>query len=271
MPEMQRVALITGGSRGLGAAIAEKLVQQGWAVGLVARTGSELVHAVDLLREQGGTAWCFQADVLQTSQMEQACEELSGQGGGIDALVHAAGVLEGVGPALEVNPGVWLRDFETGPVGFFHAYRAALPFLRRSKKPTATAIVGPGYHAELAHASGYAAGQAALVRLIENLAAEETGKGLPLYTVYPGLVPTRLILNLIDRSEGRRWLPRFNEAFAEGKETTPEATAEMVAWLLDERPSELAGRLVPALQTPEILQLRLSRIVEENLGRLRCR
>ncbi len=271
MSGLRRVALITGGSRGLGAAIAGQLVQQGWLVGLLARAGSELEMTASAVRSEGGTAWTIEADVLDAEQMRQGCTTLAEQAGGIDALIHSAGILEAVGPAQTLDPVTWRRDFETSPLGFFHAFRAAYPYLKQSRVASAIALVGPGYHAEVAHASAYAAGQAALVRLIETLDAEELGNQLPLYAVYPGLVPTHLILNLLDRPEGRRWLPRFTEAFAEGKETTPDAASEMVAWLLEHRPPELSGRLVQALQTPEILELRLARIAEENLGRLRSR
>ena len=109
------------------------------------------------------------------------------------------------------------------------------------------------------------------MRLVESLAAEQPAGGVPVYAVYPGLVPTRLVQNLLDRPEGRRWLPRFTQAFAEGKETSPEFAAEMVQWLLEHRPIELSWRVVPALQTPEILEGRLARIVAEDLSKLRIR
>ena len=77
--------------------------------------------------------------------------------------------------------------------------------------------------------------------------------------------------HLLDSPEGRRWLPRFTEAFAEGKEVGPEVAAESVSWLLSARPAELHGRIVPAMLPPEILQTRLSRIVDDDLLRLRLR
>ncbi len=87
----------------------------------------------------------------------------------------------------------------------------------------------------------------------------------------PGLVPTGVVRGLIDSREGRRWLPRFNEAFAEGKEVDPSIAAEMVAWLIERRPTELNGRVVAAPATPAILETRLERIQSENLGVLRLR
>jgi NAD(P)-dependent dehydrogenase (short-subunit alcohol dehydrogenase family) len=211
------------------------------------------------------------ADVREAGQVAEACARLVRETGKIDALVHAAGVLGAIGPAQQVEAVAWRQDFETSTLGFYHSYRAAAPGLGRSPSPAVVALVGPGYHAELAHASAYSAGQAALVRLVETLAAEQSPDRMPIYAVFPGMVPTHLVRNLLDQPEGRRWLPRFTEAFAEGKETGPEFVAEMVHWLLDRRPAELSGRVISALQTPEILELRLAKVAEDDLGKLRIR
>ncbi len=132
-------------------------------------------------------------------------------------------------------------------------------------------LVGPGHAAGLAFGSGYGTAQAALVRLAESLAEELRPEGVAVFALNPGLVPTELVQHLLDSPEGRRWLPRFTEAFAEGKEVGAEFVAEMAAWLLDRRPMSLTGRVVAAPITPEILETRLPRIESENLSRLRMR
>jgi hypothetical protein len=84
-------------------------------------------------------------------------------------------------------------------------------------------------------------------------------------------VPTALVQHLLDSPEGRRWLPRFTEAFAEGKEVGPEVAAEMVGWLVERRPEELSGRVVAAPISPEVLETRLAAIAEDDRNRLRLR
>lgn len=143
--------------------------------------------------------------------------------------------------------------------------------LRQSSNATISVLVGPGHSTDLPFASGYAMAQAGLVRLVECLDRELRPEGVAVYAVNPGLVPTSLVLHLLDSPEGRRWLPSFTEAFAEGKEVGPEVVAEMVSWLATEKPLELAGRVVPAPATPVILETRLQRIQTEDLMRLRLR
>jgi NAD(P)-dependent dehydrogenase (short-subunit alcohol dehydrogenase family) len=123
----------------------------------------------------------------------------------------------------------------------------------------------------LAFASGYGAAQAALARLVESLAVELEREDIPVYAVNPGLVATDLVRRLLDTLEGRRWLPRFTEAFAEGKEVGSEVVATMIAWLIKDRPKELSGRIVAAPMPPAVLETRLERIADEDLNVLRLR
>ena len=147
----------------------------------------------------------------------------------------------------------------------------ALPRLRESDRASISVLVGPGHEGPLPFATGYGCAQAALVRLVESLGQELRPEKVPVYAVNPGLVPTGVVRGLIDTHEGRRWLPQFNEAFAEGKEVDTSVAAEMVAWLIDRRPAELNGRVVAALLAPAILETRLHTIAAHDRNVLRLR
>lgn len=271
MPENQRAALITGGGRGIGRAIAERLADECWTVGLLARTAGEVESSAAEIRDAGGRARGFAADVLDAAGLERAVGRFREWAGRIDALVCAAGRLRAIGPIAAVDPEAWWLDLETALRGAQRSIRATLADLKRSDGASIVLLVGPGHHAELAFASGYAAAQAGLVRLAESLAHELGPEGVRVFAVHPGLVPTALVQHLLDSPEGRRWLPRFTEAFAEGKEVGPEIAAEMVAWLLDRRPESLSGRVVPAPLAPAVLETRLGRVGTEDLMKLRLK
>ncbi len=266
-----RAALITGGGGGLGRAIAGALVAEGWSVGLLGRSNERLQAAVAEVEEQGPSVRAFPADVLAPEALAVAVARFVDWAGGLDALILAAGRLRGIGPLVATDPAESWRDLETALRGGPNAITAAWPHLKASAAGSITALVGPGHNGELAHAALYAAAQAGLVRLVETLDRELAPLGVPVFAVNPGVVPTPLMLHILDGLDGRRWLPRFTEAFAEGKEVGPEVVAEMVAWLVDRRPPELSGRVVPALGTPAILETRLDRIAAEDLNRLRLR
>ena len=269
MENGDRSTLITGGGRGLGRAIALGLSRPGARIGLVARTAGELEETAEAVRELGGEARGFVADVLDTT-LKRAIDRFADWTGGLDTLVCAAGRLRGIGPLGGADEG-WWGDVETALRGVPRSIFLAWPLLRRSSSATISVLVGPGHASEFAFAAGYAAAQAGLVRLVEGLATELKPDGIRIYAVNPGLVPTAMIQHLLESPEGRRWLPGITEAFAEGKEVDAEVIASMVAWLAEARPVELSGRVVPALATPEILETRLARIQAEDLLKLRLR
>lgn len=272
MSSEPRAALVIGGSGGLGRAIARRLGTAGWRLGLVGRDARRLDGArIDLAEDQVDLAGVWRADAREVDGIGQVVSEFAGRAGRMDALIYAAGCLSGIGPLEALDSGLAWQDVETSLKGFVNAVRAALPRLRKSGG-SITTLIGPGYNGELAHASLYSAAQAGLGRLVESLAKELEPAGVAVYAVYPGVTPTPFMLRLLDESEGRRWLPRFTEAFAEGKEVEPDVGAEMVAWLARERPTALSGRVIPALQTPELLEARLDHYARDGeLGRLRLR
>jgi NAD(P)-dependent dehydrogenase (short-subunit alcohol dehydrogenase family) len=264
-------ALVTGGGRGLGRAIALKLAQSGTRVGVLARTVSEVEATASEIRDDGGEARAFVADVLDATGLRRAVAQFGDWAGGLDSLVCSAGRLRGIGPLGTVEAEEWWLDLATSLKGVPSTIREAIPLLKASPQASISVLVGPGHAANLPFASGYAAAQAGLVRLVECLDAELRAEEIRVYAVHPGLVPTSLVQHILDSLPGRRWLPGITEAFAEGKEVGPEVVAETMAWLIEARPPELSGRVVPALATPDILESRLARIKAEDLLRLRLR
>jgi NAD(P)-dependent dehydrogenase (short-subunit alcohol dehydrogenase family) len=263
--------LITGGSRGLGRAIAEHLAGRGAAVGLIARNRDDLRAAAGAIEEAGGRVCTLACDVRDRAALEAAVSRIASALAGLDALVCAAGQLRGIGPMAIRESEAWWEDVEIAVRGAHHAIRAALPWLRESGHASISVLVGPGHEGPLPFAAGYGCAQAALVRLVESLGLELRAEKVPVYAVNPGLVPTGVVRGLIDTHEGRRWLPRFNEAFAEGKEVGPSVAAEMVAWLVERRPAELNGRVVAALLAPAVLETRLETIAADERNVLRLR
>jgi NAD(P)-dependent dehydrogenase (short-subunit alcohol dehydrogenase family) len=271
MPVEPTRVVITGGSRGLGRAIAEHLAGGGAGLGLIARNQEDLRATAMAVEESRGRACAVACDVRDRGALDAAVSRIGAQLGGLDALVCAAGQLRGIGPSAMREPEPWWEDVEIAVRGTHHAIRAALPWLRESGRASISVLVGPGHEGPLPFASGYGCAQAALVRLVESLGHELRAEEVPVYAVNPGLVPTGVVRGLIDSREGRRWLPRFNEAFAEGKEVTPSVAAEMVAWLIERRPDELNGRVVAAPLAPAVLETRLHTIAAHDRNVLRLR
>ena len=269
MNEPSHRSLVIGASGGLGRAICTRLARRGDSIGLLAREATRLQSVVDLVRDEGSLARGLSADVLDSEQVGRAVRAYGDWAGGVDHLVFAAGRFRAIGPVDVCDPNEWRLDLETSTLGAFHCIRAVLPYLKASKRPTLSILVGPGHRKALPNGSAYSSAQAALVRLVETLSTELQPFAIPVYAVFPGIAPTPLTQHILESTEGRKWLPGFTESFAEGKEVEPEVVGEMIQWLTDRRPTELSGRVVFAPVPPDLLETRLKVIQREDRHRLR--
>ena len=154
-PGSRRV-LITGGSRGLGRAIAEWLAARGTAVGLIARTPDDLRAVASAIEGTGGCSCIQSGDVRDRARLEAAVARIANTLGGLDAVVCAAGQLRGIGPTAFLDADLWWNDVETAVRGTHNTIRATLPWLRKSSQASITVLVGPGHQGSLPFATGYA-------------------------------------------------------------------------------------------------------------------
>lgn len=125
-----KVALVTGASRGIGRGVAEALAAEGARVALVARTGSDLEEVARGIRDGGGEAECFVADVAHEQDVVQAVEAAASHFGGLDVVINNAGL--GVrGKVDELPVADWDRMFAVNLRGVFLVTRAAVPHLKK--------------------------------------------------------------------------------------------------------------------------------------------
>ena len=180
------VALVTGGSRGLGRAAARALTSSGWQVAVTGRGAG----ALDEVVASGDAALALPGDGTDRASVSEAVRRTQDELGPVDLLVANAGSFAAGGRLWETDPDLWWRDVEVNLRGPALALHAVLPAMveRGSGR---VVVLGSGMGAvPTAGASAYSTSKAAVLRLVDTVAAELAGTGVVVLAVSPGMVPT---------------------------------------------------------------------------------
>jgi len=195
--------LITGASRGLGAAAARAAAQLGVNVALTARSAGDLEAVAEDVRQAGGRALVVPGDVSRPEDDERVVAATIERFGGLDALVNNAGILGPVGPVAEAEAGAWTENWAVNVLGPVLLTRAALPHLRERKGRVINVSSGaavsavPGWGA-------YCVSKAGVTHLTRMIAAEEPD--VTAISFRPGVVDTEMQATI--RREGAAGMPR---------------------------------------------------------------
>ena len=226
-------ALVTGGSRGIGAAAARRLAEDGWPVALLCRSAEEEARAIAASIERaGGRACVLVADVSDPEAPSLAFAEVEEDLGAVAVLVNNAGITaDGLAPRMADES--WSRVIETNLTGAFRMTRRALgPMMRArwGRIVNVGSIVGrranPGQ-------ANYAAAKAGLEAMTRTVAAEVGRRGITVNAVAPGLIETRLTEGGVANG--------LAEAIPARRAGTPEEVAACIGFLASDQASYVNG------------------------------
>ena len=199
-----RVALVTGGSRGLGLEIAHGLGEAGARVIVTARRQEWLGPAEDELRSARIEARALRCDVADSEQVERLAQEVAADSGPIDILVNAAGVSWGA-PPTEMPLDRWRWVLDVNATGTFVCCQAiGRRMLERGdgRIVNVASIAGlVGQAADVMDAVGYTASKGAVVALTRDLAVKWAPRNVRVNAVAPAFFPTRMTSALVERNE----------------------------------------------------------------------
>lgn len=204
-----RVAVITGGSRGLGLLLAREFAAEGCRIAICARDEDELREARKRLEEHGAEVQTERCDVTDRAQVERFIQSVARNFGGIDILVNNAGEIQ-VGPLESMT----VEDFEHAMKVMFwgavYPTLEALPHLKRRRDTRIVNITSIGGKLAVPHLLPYSCAKFALVGFSEGLRAELAKHGVKVVTIAPGLMRTGSHVNAIFKGDQEKEAALFS-------------------------------------------------------------
>jgi len=242
-----KIAIITGGSRGIGKAIARAFLAESASVAIAGRNQDELTKTSQEL-SRFGVIRSFRADISEEKDIQKLVAEVLDAFGTIDVLVNNAAVQGPIGKFWEVGFDDWVNNININLLGTARCIREVLPIMIAKKAGKIINLSGGGATAPRAYFSAYAAGKAAVVRFTETLAEELREYHIDVNAIAPGAVNTRMLDEVL-AAEDRAGDKELREA-KERKEkggTPPELAAALAVFLASSASDGLSGRLISAV------------------------
>jgi 3-oxoacyl-[acyl-carrier protein] reductase len=243
-----RVALVTGGGRGIGRGISELLAAEGAAVAVNYRRDAEAAaDTVAAIRARGGSAASFQASIDDAGACEGLVEAVVAQFGALDILVCNAGIASRGNSVADTDPAEMMRVMAAHAFGPHHLARLAIPHLRGAGRGDIVMISSVATSNWSANGAPYSMGKAAMEALAYTLAKEERPHGIHVNIVAPGLVETEMGIRLARAITGNRGLEDLRSLDASapfGRVCQPVDVAKVVLWLCSDGAGYITGQRI---------------------------
>jgi 3-oxoacyl-[acyl-carrier protein] reductase len=228
--------IVTGASRGIGAAAAAELAKAGASLMLAARDAGQLDAVAQSITRDGGTVATIACDVSDWTSVQRLAEETRRRFGKIDALINNAGVIEPIAAVAESDPSAWARNIQINLVGAYHAIRAVVPIMIAARGGTVVNVSSGAAHNPLEGWSAYCSAKAGLAMLTRAVAQEHAAQGIRVFGFQPGTTDTDM--QVVIRASGVNPVSRIPR----GNLTPVAHPAAAIVYLCTSAADDLAGK-----------------------------
>jgi 3-oxoacyl-[acyl-carrier protein] reductase len=248
-----RNAIVTGGSRGLGKAIAQAFLTNGANVAICGREPANLKTAVKELQPHSiskESLYAVGADVSRENDVKYLVESVLDKFGRLDIVVNNAAILGPIGESETVDWQEWQRTLEINLGGTMLLCRAAIPLFKKQKRGKIINLSGGGATSARPRFSAYAVSKAALVRLTENLAEELKDYNVDVNAIAPGAFQSDMLEEILKAGPDRVGAKAYEQAKKGDTTGSMERAAALCVFLASEATDSITGKLISAIWDP---------------------
>ena len=239
MSGADKVALVTGASRGIGRAVAVKLATRGYKVAVnyqSAKTAADEV--LDIINSSGGVALAFQADVSEPEQVNALFESVNKEFGPVDVLINNAGITRD-NLLMRMKDDEWLDVMRTNLNSVYYCTRAAIRSMIKKRYGRIVAMSSVSGLVGNAGQVNYAAAKAGVLGFIKSVARETASRGVTANVIAPGYIQTDMTSVLPDSVK-----ESIISSIPTGRYGNPEDIANAVAFLVSDEASYITGQVL---------------------------
>ncbi|MHB8830050.1 MAG: 3-oxoacyl-ACP reductase FabG [Syntrophales bacterium] len=234
--EETRVAIVTGGSRGIGRAVAVDLAAHGYKVAITYMQNDEAAkETLEIIRKAGGSAEAVKFDIGSAAEAVPAMDELLKRLKRVDVLINNAGVaIDGL--FMTMSPAGWQQVIDTNLNGFYNVTKPVLRGMIRRKKGAIVSLASVSALAGNRGQANYAAAKAGIIAASRTIAAESARFGVRINVVAPGAIDTEMTRG-IQREKIKAMIPM-------GRLGRPEEVAKVISFLCSDDSSYITGQVI---------------------------
>jgi NAD(P)-dependent dehydrogenase (short-subunit alcohol dehydrogenase family) len=244
-----KIVLVTGGSGGVGQALALGFARQGYRVVITARHRNQLQASADKIAQEGGRVLALLCDVTQREQVKNLADEISRHWGMVQILINNAGIAQAVSFA-DMRDDQWDQTLDTNLTGAYNCCKVFLPGMIQAKWGRIISIASTTAKVGYSHVTAYTASKHGLLGLTRSLALETARLGVTVNAICPGYVDderTRENARIMAQKIGKREtdvLRIFAASAPQNRLIEPEEVASLALFLASEKLGGMTGQAI---------------------------